>query len=464
MGLFSWFKKKQVEAQTADQLPTTSNIQVINVDSPDGVNYVIGADPVKEEKGKIKIKAIFSNKVLTVFLPSGDVITNTDASKEMLFQVQNAENESDIRDIMLSSEALQEIKEIKSKEPEIKDRKPIVHKALANKEVKKALPEILATGEFTQKDDSLYLEGIDVAMPELLAKEFIKAGANVSSEYYDSLKSFWCWCVLNPDPIAREDLFGFLERGDFKITKYGFFLGFRNVVKIKEGQEVKDKTLTAFISDRYINIKTKQKKSPKNFYVFKEDDGSYSTYKDQKADRIISLIGNLADLYNGLSTLEDNEYTDAYTRKMNIKIGTAVKMERKNCDNDPYSECSKGLHVGNKSFGYQSHGNTTILVAVNPMNVVAVPNHDANKMRVCEYMPIAVVDGNNKWLEDADTLAIEEEYVNNEVKNLQELAKAAGKEEAKARLVMGGDEIVSQVAEKLEDLQSIIAQRVTKIK
>lgn len=461
MNLFKWLRGAQKEAENVGQLIVPED-------------YTIGVDPFKEveneeAKPKMKIKAILSNKVLTVFLPGGDAVVNTDASKEMFLAVQSAKDEDEVRSIMLSIEAAEAIKDIGLEEKK-KDRKVKVDRAiLEDKDVKNALPELLDTQEFRQNAGSLYLKGIDVPIPTLLAKELLKAGKNDTSEYYDSLKSFWCWCVINPDPIAREDLFGFLERGDFKITKNGFFTGFRNVIRVKEGKESKDATLTSFISDKYVNIKTKQKKSPKNFDVYSDKDGGYIILLKGKVFPegvdIEDIIGNLADLYNGLSDLEDNEYTDQYTKKMIIKIGSPVKMEREKCDNDPFSECSKGLHVGNKKFGYQSFGNTTILVAVNPMNVVAVPHGDANKMRVCEYMPLAVLEGSkSNWLEDADTLAIEEEYAVGEIQNLLELAGTAGKKEAAIKKAMGGEGLVSQVAEKLEDLQNAIAQRVVKVK
>lgn len=453
MRLFSWLKKKQKEEDRFE--PHNEPITTLDIDKATK-DFEKSLDEFVEEQPKepqIKFKAILSNKVLTVFLPGGDIITNTDATPELFVQVRDAKTEGKIRELMLSIEVT----------PPEKEK---LDEVFYNEDIKEAIPEIVATGDFNEVGGVLYMNGIDVSIPKLLAKEILNAGSNNTSEYYDSLKSFWCWCVLNPDNVAREDLFGFLERGDFKITKNGFFLGYRSVVK-REAKDKQSKALVQFISDKYLNIKMKQKKSPKNFTVVELKDGVLNVIHDKAIPQLKkedNVIGNLADLYNGLDEMEDNDYTDNHTHTMTIKIGTPVKMARESCDNDPHSDCSRGLHIGNKRFGYSGNGDTTILVAVNPMNVVAVPNHNANKMRVCEYMPLGLVDNSKDWLEDVDSLSIESEYANSEIKDLHRLAVASDSKETKTKLLMGGGKLIEQVTLKLEDYQSAIVQRVTKIK
>lgn len=458
MGLFSWFKKKQIQAETPTYVAgvdpyandTSSEVTIFKLGRND---HEADKDFFhEEEEVKFKIKAILSNKTLTVFLPSGDILSNNNASRDMFNLVQAATNESSIKKIMLIEEMLpSERKEFEN--------------LLDDEDLQEGLPEIVGTGEFYEERGALFMNGIEVSIPRLLAKEILKAGEKTTDEYYQSLKNFWCWCVLNPDPIAREDIFGFLERGDFKITKNGFFLGYRNVVKL-DNKASQSKELVEFISSKYLNIKTKQKKSPKNFEVWQSSEGGYQIKKvGEVAENTKGEVGNLADLYNGLGDMEENNYTDGYTGTMKIKIGESVRMPREACDNDPYADCSRGLHIGNKKFGYQSFGNTTILVAVNPMNVVAVPNRNADKMRVCEYMPLAVINNQKDWLEDADTLELEGEYASEEVDKLQERAKNAGKKEDKEiKLVPGGTLTLVQVASKLESYKEAIDKRVVEVK
>ena len=89
------------------------------------------------------------------------------------------------------------------------------------------------------------------------------------------------------------------------------------------------------------------------------------------------------------------DFKDIYTRKMDNSVGAVVKMDRRNVNEDPSATCSAGLHVAASSYldSYaNASGAKTIMLKVNPRDVVAVP-HDYNfaKMRVCQYEVIADV-------------------------------------------------------------------------
>src|SRR5690606_12635804 len=99
----------------------------------------------------------------------------------------------------------------------------------------------------------------------------------------------------------------------------------------------------------------------------------------------------LAELYENIAKVSETVYTDNHTKTMTIKVGELVQMERKDCDADPKQDCSYGLHVGNKRFlSNGTFGSTGLVVLVNPSKVIAVPEYNKNKMRVCEYLPIAI--------------------------------------------------------------------------
>lgn len=92
-------------------------------------------------------------------------------------------------------------------------------------------------------------------------------------------------------------------------------------------------------------------------------------------------------------------YRDLHTGTMDNSIGKTVKMDRSKVDDDPKHTCSSGLHVCADEYlkGYANgNGTRTLVVEVNPANVVAVPyDYNFSKMRVCEYTvlaEIAVVD------------------------------------------------------------------------
>lgn len=72
--------------------------------------------------------------------------------------------------------------------------------------------------------------------------------------------------------------------------------------------------------------------------------------------------------------------------------GNVVTMPRHLVNFDPTNGCSRGLHVGTWEFA-RDFGEVVVEVKVNPRDVVSIPtdSHD-QKMRVCRYEVIKVVD------------------------------------------------------------------------
>jgi hypothetical protein len=58
-------------------------------------------------------------------------------------------------------------------------------------------------------------------------------------------------------------------------------------------------------------------------------------------------------------------------------------------DHNRRNECSNGLHVARRGYIRSFNGNVCVLAKVRPEDVIAVPDYDANKMRVCGYHIIA---------------------------------------------------------------------------
>lgn len=76
------------------------------------------------------------------------------------------------------------------------------------------------------------------------------------------------------------------------------------------------------------------------------------------------------------------------------------------------------LHVGSmayvKDFGHGGSDSAILEVLVSPRNVVAVPTDYHNtKMRVCEYYPYAISNGENS------AIYLEEDYINHDKKQLE---------------------------------------------
>lgn len=177
---------------------------------------------------------------------------------------------------------------------------------------------------------------------------------------------------------------------------------------------------------------------------------------EQSEGKVVEYVGKLHELQAKIDRIDDQNkstYTDWHTHKMEIKLGVPVKQERPNCDGDPTIECSHGLHVGATKYvekfrGWQRTNDRdtapVLLCLVDPMNVVAVPEYDNTKIRVCEYYPYAkaqvIENGKFKVVEqpyfEDDYEAVSEEEINKlltlikeEEREVREAANKAEKDE-----------------------------------
>lgn len=104
------------------------------------------------------------------------------------------------------------------------------------------------------------------------------------------------------------------------------------------------------------------------------DDGSFVAYKILKKNR---------------KTGEG--FVDCHSGNVPQKIGSYVHMDHSLVDHNRSNECSNGLHVARRGYIGHFHGDVCTLIKVNPEDVIAVPNYDANKMRVCGYHIIDLI-------------------------------------------------------------------------
>jgi len=105
------------------------------------------------------------------------------------------------------------------------------------------------------------------------------------------------------------------------------------------------------------------------------------------------------------------DWTDHRTGQMDNSIGASPNMPRNQVNEDPNQTCSSGLHVCAQGYlGFYGGGGRTLLVKVNPANVVAVPTDYNNaKMRVCEFTVMSEV--NNDTRGSVNTSAVYDEDV-----------------------------------------------------
>lgn len=116
------------------------------------------------------------------------------------------------------------------------------------------------------------------------------------------------------------------------------------------------------------------------FLEYKElpitDDGCFIAYKGVQDD-YWSVSGNT-------ETTVLKGQVDSTGRILN-EVGAEIEVLRRNVDDNRNQHCSYGLHVGSHSYA-RGFGSKTMVVKVNPRDVVSVPNdYNCQKCRVSAY-------------------------------------------------------------------------------
>lgn len=85
-----------------------------------------------------------------------------------------------------------------------------------------------------------------------------------------------------------------------------------------------------------------------------------------------------------------SDYKDHHSNTFDNSPGRINKMPRNMISDDPANECDPGFHVGAIAYAKSMYSDGRIVICeVDPENVVSVPrDHNAQKMRVCEYKVI----------------------------------------------------------------------------
>lgn len=106
----------------------------------------------------------------------------------------------------------------------------------------------------------------------------------------------------------------------------------------------------------------------------------------QRGDLPIAEDGSII-IYKVLRRHRDQKdtYVDCHTKLVTQKIGSYVHMDEKLVDPNRRNECSNGLHVARRGYIKSFGGDVCVMAKVRPEDVIAVPEYDANKMRVCGY-------------------------------------------------------------------------------
>lgn len=104
----------------------------------------------------------------------------------------------------------------------------------------------------------------------------------------------------------------------------------------------------------------------------------------EKADLPIADDGCIV-IYKRLKSIGNNIFADLHSGNVKQKVGSLVFMDEKLVDPNRRQDCSNGLHVATLGYLRSFSGDVTIIGKVKPEDVIAVPQYDATKMRVCAY-------------------------------------------------------------------------------
>ena len=119
------------------------------------------------------------------------------------------------------------------------------------------------------------------------------------------------------------------------------------------------------------------------------DDGCFLAYKNVRSD-----LGSIFD--NGATKHKIGEYTE-------------VKMY----DTERTNTCSKGLHFCSKSYLQHYVGEVTIIVKINPKDVVSIPvDYNFAKGRCRKYLVVGILDDKDKMLSDVDESTLDKSVGN----------------------------------------------------
>ncbi len=377
--------------------------------------YIAAIDPYFTE---LKAKTLYTPSTRNLIVVYGeDVMQAVIEDESIIGKVKQATSKQEI-ELLLA-------KPVKYIEPVVEEEEDSTEEE--EKAVVSSYLDIFKGNEdFVVVGDNVYFKGVESEpIPTIIVANFIeflngKDTPELNAEY-EALKRFTMWLLLNPIPAARKDALQFVRKNDIRLTANGLLICYRKIVSKGEGP--KDNELGKFVSELYLKVK-KQKKSPKNYDVYLNN-GVFVGIPVSKETEFTDLKGNLAELYANLSTLKENLYTDAHTHTKEIRLGAIYAEDEDKIDLNNRVECSKGLHVGGKNFGFSGCGDTGVLALVNPMKIRAVPYADAQKMRVSEMFIAGVMDKTNYDITIAENklLDFSEQYAGETLAELEVMLK-----------------------------------------
>ena len=241
--------------------------------------------------------------------------------------------------------------------------------------------------------DSPEAETLIQAIPEIAKKgyadvDLIKSEANTTVELGLELGVQLCTCAkeIGERLLKEPELLADIE----SITqKYlGYLSASDTLVAVKDGKALTGiERLNAYIKKA---VKLNQYTGLKNLLerCFEVADTKAHSVDDlltflAKADLPIADDGSII-AYKRVNKC-GNYFVDCHTGRVKQDKGSRVFMKPEMVDPDRGRDCSHGLHIATRHYVSSFWGDSILLIKFNPEDVIAVPEYDPNKIRVCAY-------------------------------------------------------------------------------
>lgn len=198
-------------------------------------------------------------------------------------------------------------------------------------------------GNIEIQGDTIFWKGRE--MHNALTKRMV---AMIQEDFpVEPLVAFMENLMENPSKRAVTELYGFLEKNTLPITPDGCFLAYKKV------------------RGDYLDCHSGTVLNKPAVYMTDED-----------AATLEEAVG------------KNNEVT------VEVVDGvTVVSMERNLVDDDQNRTCSVGLHFCSKEYLRSFHGDRTMILKINPRDVVSIPNdYNDSKGRACRYEIVDEID------------------------------------------------------------------------
>lgn len=418
----NWFKFDWFGSKERKQLQSERDLNEILIQHSEALTKEIVKS--REVASKPYKNLYYTSDIVTVVLQDGTLLSKQ-VDKSVFEQIREANTEKEILDLLSPT-----VVETQT------DTQEQLNMVLNNLGILKFHPE------FEIKGNSVFLKGINLAIPPSVLASFIEICEKIESvdvigreaefdEYsdqYEALKMFWIKLALNGLEQSRQDLLMFVKENDVRITRNGNLVLYRRIVTTGTG----NKALVKYISQEYYNVK-RLKKNPEDYAVVVNDAGGDNWDLISHEDLLNltdtgmkgKIFGNLKELYLDLPNMEANTYTSAHNKgRYTIQIGSIYREDESKINLDNGLCAAGGLHAAAVDYNYSGFGDTPVVVLVNPSKAITVPLSERAKLRTTEMFIAAINDKPiGTHFDDGALSAFDEEYNNLTISELEEAIK-----------------------------------------